>query len=367
MSLAPPNPPEDSSARSSPRNRAERPSRPGSPEPIAALNRIRIHERTLPWDLREPLVDIRTHCPEVAIRPDCCPYLRRTVAEMLNRAQDSLPHGLRLRVHSALRSLAAQKAGWDGYSQQLKEKHPAWPLSTLRRAANRYFAPYDQKAPPGHCTGGALDVALLDTSGTVLDMTSPTVGWEGAATWTDRISAEASANRICMVEAMLGAGFSNCRDEFWHYSYGDSAWAVRTGETECPYDVAYAPVVVEPDEPIDPISSWEAQIEMKRERSGRPLSAEGCIVVTADDRPARDVLALRFRLFWARGVPVSLRLQLPSEPPADFALSAAQDGGTEQPVLVSRVDRRTVLLHLVPATDRCYLSSSAEEAGAPAP
>jgi len=47
-----------------------------------------------------------------------------------------------------------------------------------------------------------------------------------------------------LVDAMLSVGFSNCRDEWWHYSYGDAGWAVRMGETECRYGIAY----LEPDE-----------------------------------------------------------------------------------------------------------------------
>ena len=34
---------------------------------------------------------------------------------------------------------------------------------------------------------------------------------------------------------MIEAGFSNCRDEWWHYSYGDAGWAVRTGAPTCMY------------------------------------------------------------------------------------------------------------------------------------
>jgi D-alanyl-D-alanine dipeptidase len=40
---------------------------------------------------------------------------------------------------------------------------------------------------------------------------------------------------------MLDVGFSNCRDEYWHYSFGDSAWAVRIGASECPYGLALPP------------------------------------------------------------------------------------------------------------------------------
>jgi len=40
---------------------------------------------------------------------------------------------------------------------------------------------------------------------------------------------------MLLVETMLEAGFSNCRDEWWHYSYGDAGWAVRTGRDSCIY------------------------------------------------------------------------------------------------------------------------------------
>lgn len=36
-------------------------------------------------------------------------------------------------------------------------------------------------------------------------------------------------------DAMVTVGFSNCRDEWWHYSYGDAGWAVRVGEAQCFY------------------------------------------------------------------------------------------------------------------------------------
>ncbi|HSV72658.1 MAG TPA: M15 family metallopeptidase, partial [Chthonomonadales bacterium] len=211
----------------------------GAAEPVAALNRIRIEETG------EPLVDIRDACPAVEVREDCCPYLRATVAQMLNRAQESLGDGEKLRVSTALRTLAIQRAHWDRYYAQVVESHPNWPLSALRRATNRFFAPYDEKAPPGHCTGGAVDVQLLGAGGEPLDMVSPLDQWAAASTWTDRIGSKARANRMRMVVAMLGAGFSNCREEYWHYSYGDPAWAVRLGVASCPYGLVEPPSVVE--------------------------------------------------------------------------------------------------------------------------
>jgi D-alanyl-D-alanine dipeptidase len=51
----------------------------------------------------------------------------------------------------------------------------------------------------------------------------------------------AQANRDLLVNAMLGAGFSNCRDEWWHYSYGDAGWAVRANRDRCFYGLVHLP------------------------------------------------------------------------------------------------------------------------------
>ncbi len=217
----------------------------GAPEPIAALNRVLIVEYAAPFVDREPLVDVRTHCPDVKLSEHLCPFLRRTAADMLNAAQAALPANHRFQVGTCLRTLSMQKNGWDNYNRKMREEHPQWPLSALRRAVNKYFAPYDQPAPPGHCTGGAIDVGLLGPDDQALDVLGPTKGWEAAYTWSDKIGDAAKANRLLMVEAMLNAGFSNCRDEYWHYSWGDSGWAVRTGVLECPYGWAHPPVALD--------------------------------------------------------------------------------------------------------------------------
>jgi D-alanyl-D-alanine dipeptidase len=195
----------------------------GSPEPFHLLNRVPVHETG------EPLVDLRAACPDVLLRPGCLPYLRRTVAAMLNRGQASLPPGYRFTVSTALRTLDMQ-AGmyWRNYDR-LKAERPHLPTSALRRITNKYFAPPDAKAPPGHTTGGAIDVGVVGPDYRPLDMISPTKGWEAAYTWSDLIAPETRQNRSLIIDALSAAGFSNCRDEWWHWSYGDNAWSVRTG------------------------------------------------------------------------------------------------------------------------------------------
>ena len=209
--------------------------KPRTREPMSALNRVPLRESG------EPLVDARHHCPGVRVSRRCLPLLRETVAEMLARAQASLPAGYRLWLRTALRTMEMQRAHYDSYFAQVRLAHPDWTYATLRRATNRYFAPVDQKAPPGHCTGGAADVWLLKPGGRVADTFSPFTDWEGAATFREGLTAEARRCRTLLYETMVGAGFSNCADEFWHYSYGDAAWAVRTGAPYCLYGPVLPP------------------------------------------------------------------------------------------------------------------------------
>ncbi|HLK58493.1 MAG TPA: M15 family metallopeptidase [Chthonomonadaceae bacterium] len=328
----------------------------GAPEPIAALNRVRILEYTHPWSEREPLVDVRTYCPEVSWHEHVCPYLRRTVADRVNRAQSSLAPGYRLRAGTALRTLSMQSGGWDSFYRRMREEHPNWPLSALRRATNKYFAPYDQKAPPGHCTGGAIDVGLLDPEGNSLDMIAPTQGWEAAYTWSEKISPEAKANRMRMVEAMLGAGFSNCRDEYWHYSYGDSAWAVRVGETECLYGWAHPPVALEAN--FAGASVGELHIETARDVNGRALHAEGnCTLPPEPERTPEGIPLWRVGLYWAKGVPVSLRLHWPFIMPAVPSLYVGDGKEAWEPMPEVCREGDILLIHVTPTADRRILST----------
>jgi D-alanyl-D-alanine dipeptidase len=195
---------------------------PSRPEPFRLINRIPI------VDNGEPLVDLRETNPEFSFASYCLPYVRASVAEGLRAAWRNLPDHLDLRIFTALRTLEQQAEMYWGNYRRCKEEHPNWPESVVRKMTNRFFAPPDAKAPPGHCTGGAVDVGLFSRdSGEGLDVRSPLEGWNGAPTAVPGLSPEASENRRLLCFIMFSTGLSNCRDEFWHWSYGDSAWAVR--------------------------------------------------------------------------------------------------------------------------------------------
>jgi D-alanyl-D-alanine dipeptidase len=204
-------------------------------EPISAINRIPIR------DNGEPMVDIGEAIPGIEIK-ESPTFARKKVVEMIAKAQASLPKGYRLKIRDACRSLERQTALYHGAYERLKEEHPEWPASQIRRQLNKFLAPPDAKHPPGHSTGGAVDVMLIDPNGEEVDMNSTIkpelTRFAALPTYSKHITPRAAKNRQLLLDVMTGVGFSNYPGEWWHYSYGDSAWAVRVGAEFAPYGAA---------------------------------------------------------------------------------------------------------------------------------
>lgn len=202
----------------------------GRPEPIRSLNRI------VEVECGEPLVHLNEACPGVVImRPSVIPYLRDTVASMVAAAAKSLGSSYKLGVIDAWRPFDRQVKIYQWMWNNLEEAQPGLPYAVARRKVCRFVAPVDQKAPPGHCTGGAVDVNLLTPEGEIADTISPFGKLQGAPTHVFGLAPQARENRMRLYEAMMGAGFSNCRDEWWHYSFGDAGYAVRMQQDTCRY------------------------------------------------------------------------------------------------------------------------------------
>jgi D-alanyl-D-alanine dipeptidase len=202
----------------------------GRPEPIRALNKILERENG------EPLVPLAEFAPSLKMaRPQVIPFVRRTVAQMVQRAAESLPSGMFLGLVEGWRPIERQQRIYDFMWASAREAFPHRDNASLRRTVCRFVAPTDQKAPPGHCTGAAVDVWLVDEAGEAIDVTTPFDRFHGAPTYVYGLTEAAARHRKILVDAMLGAGFSNCRDEWWHYSWGDAGWAVRMDEKACVY------------------------------------------------------------------------------------------------------------------------------------
>ncbi len=211
-------------------------------EPVSELRRIKI------IDNGEKLVDYLEACPKLVVAEHVFDYryesvARERVVQGLCIASESLPKGISLAMHEGWRPHHIQRRMYMEAWNRWKEKHPEWSDTQLKRVVNRFTAPLNDKVPPPHSTGGAVDVWLVDKSGERLDFRGNYDFWDAKSFPFDAkdLTAEARENRLMLKEAMEKGGISNYPSEWWHWSYGDQGWAYRTGAEHALYGV------IEPD------------------------------------------------------------------------------------------------------------------------
>ena len=209
-------------------------------EPLTKLRAVPIH------DNGEPLLDPRTLSPRIHFarkHPKFddmkrVPVVRESVAHMLADAADALPDGVDIQIIEGFRPLAQQRFMYDELRREFAQKHPAWTKATLHRITNTMSAPPDDPCPPPHSTGGAVDLCLIHAASYErLDMVSP-FEWDetSAPSDTQGLSETARANRKLLFDTLSATGLTNYAGEWWHWSYGDSGWALRTGAKFALYD-----------------------------------------------------------------------------------------------------------------------------------
>ncbi len=209
-------------------------------EPLTRLRAVPIE------DNGEPLVDPRTLSPRVHFAQKHpkfedmkrVPVVRRRVAEMLAEAAEALPQGTDIILIEGFRPLAQQRWMYAQIKAEFAEKHPEWSKATLHRITNTLSAPPDDSCPPPHSTGAAVDLSLMTMPARDwLDMTSPFEMDETSAPGdTPGLSEAAQKNRRLLFEALEKTGLTNYLGEWWHWSYGDSGWALRVGADKAVYD-----------------------------------------------------------------------------------------------------------------------------------
>lgn len=168
--------------------------------------------------------------------PEC--WTREAVYRRLLIAARSLPPGIELVVLDAWRPYVVQRYLYDTLLGMVETRYAGLEASDRRALTRSFVSPPSgcPESPSPHLTGGAVDVALCDADGLLLDMgsafdeareASHTVYFEHHDTAASRRYRD---RRRILYRAMIDAGFSNLPSEWWHYSYGDQMWAWYRGE-----------------------------------------------------------------------------------------------------------------------------------------
>lgn len=187
-------------------------------ESIKNLKKIKIR------DNGESTVDFKKVCPKIIIgliprrlKKEKSLYARKTVAKMLKKAQRFLPKCYQFKIIDAWRPLKEQRKYYFQELKKLRKKHSNWSESPLKKELNKWVFPPDVGIPPAHCTGGAIDLTICYKNGRSLPMESKKA----------KLSPKILKNRQLLKNIMEKVGFTHYPLEWWHFSYGDSGWALR--------------------------------------------------------------------------------------------------------------------------------------------
>lgn len=203
-------------------------------------------------DNGEPFVDLLTEFSTLMVdqtrkhvqkTSDSISHARQEVAHRLLKAQSLLPQGLRLLIKECHRPMEVQKEFWNGYFEYVRKKFPEWSYAEVYEECSKLSAPLEV-AP--HTTGGAVDLTLIDQSGSWLEMgtefnASPLETQNATYTLAMNISQEAQRNRKILSDVMMAAGFVNYPTEWWHWSYGDKYWAFIEKQPYAIYESHFKP------------------------------------------------------------------------------------------------------------------------------
>ena len=170
-------------------------------------------------------------------------YLRQSIIENLLQAQNYLnllhPNWY-IQIFDAYRPIAVQQFMVDySFAQAVQDRG----LTDVELSPNQrqeiWEAVYeiwavpslDEKTPPPHSTGAAVDVTLVDDAGQIVNMGSPIDEMSERShpdyyANSDRPEAQKyHVHRQLLQDVMLKAGFQRNPREWWHFSIGDQMWA----------------------------------------------------------------------------------------------------------------------------------------------
>ncbi|WP_372728714.1 M15 family metallopeptidase [Nocardioides sp.] len=169
--------------------------------------------------------------------PGSAPLVRPGLRDRLLEAAAELPTGVLLHVVEGHRPVADQQRIIAAYSAQLRAARPGIGPDELHHLTSRYVAPL---AVAPHVAGAAVDLTLVDTDGTQLDLGCPLDATpeqsRGRCYFAAAdISREARVHRTLLARALAGAGLVNYPTEWWHWSFGDRYWALTTGAPHALY------------------------------------------------------------------------------------------------------------------------------------
>jgi D-alanyl-D-alanine dipeptidase len=154
--------------------------------------------------------------------------VRLGVYEKLVKMLELLPKNIGIAYFEGFRPLWKQKEYFDNKFKEIlvevKDKELAYQETT------KHVSPFIDNIPT-HGTGAAIDITLFETKDeedVLIDMGMfDTIYGHNPAqeTFSENTTQQQRKNRLMLLNAAARSGLVNYGFEWWHYSYGDKAWA----------------------------------------------------------------------------------------------------------------------------------------------
>ncbi|OIP81591.1 D-alanyl-D-alanine dipeptidase [Candidatus Peregrinibacteria bacterium CG22_combo_CG10-13_8_21_14_all_44_10] len=160
--------------------------------------------------------------------------VREGVLKRLQTARSRLPEGLNFKIWDGYRDLRTQTVLYVGLYKKIIRRRPLLTYKEAQKEVEKFVArpSFAFERPSPHNTGAAVDLTLVDRNGQELDMgtffdhfdiESYTKHFEDSSEGSKEYKWH--MNRMILYSVLIGEGFFNFPDEWWHYSYGDVFWA----------------------------------------------------------------------------------------------------------------------------------------------
>lgn len=168
-------------------------------------------------------------------------FLREGIVNKLNKAQRTLPKGYHLTIRDALRTEEMVLGLYHYYFDKKKKQEPNLSDKEIDLWLRNLLAMPDDPVPPGHMTGGCVDVFLSNDNAEEisLEVDSKIVPKEEQKfTFCPKLPKDIKEKRRILYDALTNAGLDNYFREYWHYNFGEAYWAVRRKNKLAIYGIA---------------------------------------------------------------------------------------------------------------------------------
>ena len=176
-------------------------------------------------------------------------YLRKEAFERLQQAIMLLPENYSFILYDGYRPLQVQQFLFAKFSKQIQYQNAHFSEEAVFKETLKFvaFPNEGQEHFVPHVTGGAIDLTLGDDKGNALDLGTAfdEMSEKSATRYFELHSDEnrqACFHRRLLYHCMTAAGFTNYAEEWWHYDYGNVAWARRVQAQAAHYGAVHATI-----------------------------------------------------------------------------------------------------------------------------